>query len=62
MADSASNANSGGQTRAQCVMCGTSIAPGSTSLELLCLICRAAMLDRIFQARRRRVRGLGSER
>jgi hypothetical protein len=38
-----------------CLICGTHIAPkGNRSIDLVCLICRAAILDRIFRARRRR--------
>ena len=39
-----------------CLMCNARIArsPGRT-LDLICLICRAAILDRVFQARRRRL-------
>jgi hypothetical protein len=41
-------------------MCGAGIdARGPRSIELLCLICRAAILDRIFQARRQQLRVAG---
>jgi hypothetical protein len=41
-------------------MCGAGIdSRGTRSLELLCLICRAAILDRIFQARRKQLRVAG---
>ena len=39
-----------------CLICGVRIAPnGNRSIDLVCLICRAAILDRIFRARRRNV-------
>jgi hypothetical protein len=40
-----------------CVMCGgRTISNGTGSLDLLCLICRAAILDKIFRARRQQMR------
>ena len=48
----ASNNNRAGRESSRCVMCGTTISSNrSRSLDRLCLICRAAVLDRIFQAR-----------
>ena len=38
-----------------CPMCGgRTFSNGSGTLDLLCLICRAAILDRIFRARRQK--------
>jgi len=55
-----SNHNTSMRPKAQCVMCGAGIdSRGTRSLELLCLICRAAILDRIFQARRKQLRVAG---
>jgi len=52
----ASNQNRAGHTNLRCVMCGNGImTKHNRSLDLLCLICRAAILDRIFQARRQRI-------
>jgi hypothetical protein len=54
------NYNTSVRANARCVMCGAGIdSRGDRSIDLLCLICRAAMLDRIFQARRKQVRGAG---
>ena len=40
-----------------CPMCGgRTFSNGSGTLDLLCLICRAAILDRIFRARRQQTR------
>jgi len=43
----------------RCPMCGgrTFSTGEGTTLDLLCLICRAAILDRIFRARRQQMRG-----
>jgi hypothetical protein len=55
-----SNHNTSMRPEARCVMCGAGInSRGTRSIELLCLICRAAILDRIFQARRQQVRIVG---
>lgn len=55
-----SNHNTSVRASARCLMCGAGIdARGPRSIELLCLICRAAILDRIFQARRQQVRVAG---
>ena len=48
----ASNHNRAEQQSARCVMCGAALfSANPKSLDRLCLICRAAVLDRIFQAR-----------
>jgi hypothetical protein len=53
-----SNHNTSGRPTAQCLMCGAGIdSRGTRAIDLLCLICRAAILDRIFQARRRQLHG-----
>ena len=54
----AANEKGVGQSAARCVMCGAAGVLGRRKggLDLLCLICRAAILDRIFQARRQQVR------
>jgi len=55
-----SNHNTSVRPNARCVMCGAGIdSRGARSIELLCLICRAAILDRIFQARRKQVHVAG---
>ena len=42
-----------------CPVCGgRSFASGRGTLALLCLICRAAILDRIFQMRRQQMDGV----
>ena len=45
-----------GYSTIHCLMCNAQIvgSPGRP-LDLICLICRAAILDRIFQAQRRRL-------
>jgi hypothetical protein len=49
-----SNQATHAENKIPCLICGTRIAPnGSRSIDLVCLICRAAILDRIFRARRR---------
>jgi hypothetical protein len=49
-----SNQTTRAKNNIPCLICGTRIAPnGSRSIDLVCLICRAAILDRIFRARRR---------
>jgi len=41
----------------RCPMCGgRTCSTGNATLDLLCLICRAAILDRIFRARRQQMR------
>jgi hypothetical protein len=53
----ASKYDSNRQTNARCVMCGAGVvAQGNRRLDLLCLICRAAILDRVFRARRQQTR------
>jgi hypothetical protein len=55
-----SNHNTSVRANTRCVMCGAGIdSRGTRSIDLLCLICRAAILDRIFQARRNQVRPAG---
>ena len=47
------NYNQGDQAKARCLMCGGEIGShGNRSIDQICLICRAAILDRIFQSRR----------
>jgi hypothetical protein len=49
-----SNQTTQGEKKIPCLVCGTRIASnGRRSIDLVCLICRAAILDRIFRARRR---------
>jgi len=41
----------------QCVLCEAMlIRSAAQAHEMICLICRAAILDRVFQARRQRAR------
>ena len=43
------------QDQSCCALCGVTIVTGAgRSRQTICLICRAAVLDRVFQARRRR--------
>jgi len=45
------------QPSARCVMCGAGVvSEGNRRLDLICLICRAAILDRVFRARRQQTR------
>jgi hypothetical protein len=49
-------------TTSHCILCGATIARGiPRPLEAICLICRAAILDRIFQSRRRRAANFPSQ-
>ena len=53
-----SNQTTQGEKKIACLICGTDIASdiasnGRRSIDLVCLICRAAILDRLFRARRR---------
>jgi len=49
-----SNQTTHTKNKIPCLICGAHIAPnGNRSIDLVCLICRAAILDRIFRARRR---------
>jgi len=53
----ASNHNRSARESARCVMCGAALfSVNPKSLDRLCLICRAAVLDRIFQARHQQTR------
>jgi hypothetical protein len=55
----ASNRNRAGQEHTRCAICGTTVWSASIrSLDRLCLICRAAVLDRIFQARNKETRSV----
>jgi len=46
----------------RCPMCGgRTNSTGSGTLDLLCLICRAAILDRIFQMRRDHIRRVAAK-
>ena len=52
----AANEKRVGAIASRCAMCGAGILGGrERTLNLLCLICRAAILDRIFQARRQQM-------
>lgn len=42
------------KTTTQCILCGSQMSLGiPRPVEAICVICRAAILDRIFKARRR---------
>jgi hypothetical protein len=46
----------------RCPICGgRTFSTGTGTLDLLCLICRAAVLDRIFRARRQQTRRAANE-
>ena len=58
----ASNHNKAVRENSRCAMCGAAISStGGRSLDQLCLICRAAILDRIFQARRQHAHQASSD-
>ena len=52
----AMNRDRDGYSTTHCLMCNAEIVRNpDRTLDLICLICRAAILDRVFQARRRRL-------
>lgn len=59
MAFHASKYDSGRPSSMRCVMCGAgvvSVSNGNRPLDLICLICRAAILYRVFRARLKQMR------
>lgn len=50
----ATNRDRHGYVTAHCLMCNAELLRNAgRPLDLICLICRAVILDRVFQARRR---------
>ena len=61
MAFHASKYDSARQPNARCPMCGAGVVSlGDRRRDLLCLICRAAILDRVFRARIKQMRAVKS--